>query len=126
MNIHHLGIATNDMKKVKDFITKTHNIIDEKGPIWDPNLKANLMLFEVKEGLSLEIVSGPIVKSLLKKNIFLYHFCYEVNNIEIAIKDLRMQGANLIQKPKPAILFNNRLVSFLMTPLGIVELLNKN
>ena len=125
MKIHHLGIATDKPEEASDFIKKTHSIISKRGPLWDPNLNANLIIFEVKEGISIEIVSGPIVESFVKKKINLYHFCYEVNDINLSLERFKLNGATLIQKPKPALLFNNRLVAFLLTPLGIIELLEQ-
>ena len=123
MKLHHIGIATDNIISAKQFIKKTHKVTKETGPIWDPKLKANLVFLNVKESTSIELVSGPIVDSLIKKNTYLYHFCYEVDDINNTLKKFRLNGANLIRKPTPAILFNNRLVSFLSTPLGIIELL---
>ena len=125
MNLHHLGFATNKFEEAKDFIYKTNNVISERGPIWDPNLRANLALFEINNGYSIELVEGPIVESLIKKNINLYHFCYEVNDLNESIKLIKSAKGFVIQRPKPAILFDNRLVTFLMTPLGLIELLEK-
>ncbi len=125
MKLHHIGIASNDLNNVKKFIQGSFSVIKEDGPIWDPNLKANLMFFQVKDGASLEIVSGPIVQTLLKKNINLYHICYEVEDLKKTLSNLRSQGASLIKKPTPAILFNNRLVTFIHTPMGLIELLEK-
>ena len=125
MKIHHLGIASDKPEKACEFINKTHSVISKKGPLWDPKLNANLIIFEVKEGISIEIVSGPIVESLVKKKINLYHFCYEVDDINLSIERFKLNGATLIQKPQPALLFNSRLVAFLLTPLGIIELLEE-
>ena len=123
MKIHHLGIATNNLEKVTKFIKDTHNVISQKGPIWDKNLKANLILFEVREGLAIELVCGPIVESLVRKKINLYHFCYEVNDLKIFINKFISNGATLIKRPTPAKLFDGRKVAFLITPCGIIELL---
>ena len=123
MKIHHLGIATNNLEKVTKFIENTHNVISQKGPVWDKNLKANLILFEVREGLAIELVCGPIVESLVRKKINLYHFCYEVNDLKIFIDKFISNGATLIKRPTPAKLFNGRKVAFLSTPCGIIELL---
>lgn len=123
MKIHHLGIATNNLEKVTKFIKNTHNVISQKGPVWDKNLKANLILFEVREGLAIELVCGPIVESLVRKKINLYHFCYEVNDLKIFIDKFISNGATLIKRPTPAKLFNGRKVAFLITPCGIIELL---
>ena len=125
MQLHHLGIATDNLLNVKKFVYKTHEVISEIGPLWDPRLKANLILLDVKEGVSIELVSGPIVDSLIKKKINLYHFCYEVKDLNKSINAFKNCGSFIIQKPTPALLFQNRMVVFLKTPLGIIELLEK-
>tara|TARA_Y100001968_G_C19194776_1_gene636956 strand:- start:357 stop:737 length:381 start_codon:yes stop_codon:yes gene_type:complete len=126
MRLHHLGIATKDVERAKQFIHQSHTVTCEEGPIWDPNLNANISIFKVEEGAAIELVSGPIVENILKKGINLYHYCYEVENIETKIKELKNSGGVLILKPTPAIIFDQRLVAFLLTPIGMIELLNKN
>jgi methylmalonyl-CoA/ethylmalonyl-CoA epimerase len=68
-----------------------------------------------------------IVRNLTKKfNNKIYHICYEVDNIEQAIKDLEEKGFVLIDPPRPAIFFDNRRVAFLSSIYcGIVELIEK-
>ena len=112
------------MDKSERFIRNTHNVINSIGPIWDPNLNANLQLFEIENGVSIELVEGPIVNSIIKKGIKLYHLCYEVDDIHFKIKEFRKNNGLIIVKPTPALLFNNRLVCFIYTPLGLIELLN--
>ena len=125
MKLHHLGIATKNIEKTELFINSTHLVKSKIGPVWDKNLKANVCIIEVLGDLSIELVSGPAVESLLKKNISLYHYCYEVDDIDKKIKEFIKFGAVIITNPTPAILFDNRLVTFLLTPIGIIELLNK-
>lgn len=123
MKIHHLGIATNNLDNAVKFINNTHTVISQRGPLLDVNLNADLILLEVKEGLSIELVSGPVVESLVRKKINLYHFCYEVNDMKFFINKFISNGATLIKRPTPAKLFNDRKVAFLITPCGIIELL---
>ncbi len=123
MNLHHLGIATDNIEFAEEFIRYSHTILDAKGPIWDENLKATVLILKTKEGTSLELVKGPAVAPLIKRGINLYHICYEVNSLANTIKELENAGGKVIVEPTPAILFDNRKVSFLMTPLGIIELL---
>lgn len=123
MKLHHLGIATNNFTKCENFLNTLFTLEGKRGPIYDAELKANLLLFKIKEGTFIELVSGDAVKSIIKKGFSLYHQCYEVNDIKKSIDDFKKSGANLIVKPTPAILFNNRLVCFMITPLGIIELL---
>ena len=118
MKIHHLGIATNNLDNAVKFINNTHTVISQRG-----HLNADLILLEVKEGLSIELVSGPVVESLVRKKINLYHFCYEVNDMKFFINKFISNGATLIKRPTPAKLFNDRKVAFLITPCGIIELL---
>ena len=125
MKLHHLGIATKNIQKTELFVKNTHDLKNSIGPIWDKNLNANLKLLEINNGVSIELVEGPIVSSFVKKNINLYHFCYEVEDINFKVNEFINNGGFIIVKPTPALLFENRLVTFISTPIGIIELLNK-
>ena len=124
MKLHHLGIATKNIQETELFVKKTHNFKKSIGPIWDKNLNANLQLLEINNGVSIELVEGPIVSSFIKKNINLYHFCYEVEDINLKVNEFINNGAFILVKPTPALLFENRLVTFISTPIGIIELLS--
>ena len=125
MKLHHLGIATKNIQKTELFVKKTHDLKNSIGPIWDKNLNANLQLLEINNGVSIELVEGPIVGTFVKKNINLYHFCYEVEDINFKANQFINNGGFIIVKPTPALLFENRLVTFISTPIGIIELLSK-
>ena len=125
MKLHHLGIATKNIKKTELFVKKTHDLKNSIGPIWDKNLNANLQFLEINNGVSIELVEGPIVRSFVKKNINLYHFCYEVEDINLKVNQFINKGGFMIVKPTPALLFENRLVTFISTPIGIIEFLSK-
>ena len=71
--------------------------------------------------VNIELVSGNIVEKLIKKNITYYHMCYEVDNLQEAMASFKK--SIVISGPTKAILFDNRKVVFLLTPIGIVELL---
>ena len=124
MKLNHLGIATKNIKKTEKFVRNTHNVLNSIGPIWDPNLNANLQLFEISNGISIELVEGPKVSSLIKKGISLYHFCYEVDDINCKVSEFKKNGGLVIVKPTPALIFEKRLVSFINTPIGLIELLS--
>ena len=63
---------------------------------------------------------GLIVESLIKKHINLYQFYYEVKDLKTSIKLIKSAKGFFIQCPKPAIVFENRLVTFLMKHLGLI------
>jgi len=121
MKFHHIGIATKDLKKSLEFIENNFDVVDVTQEIFDKNQNATLQMVQTKD-MNIELVSGKMVEKLIKSNTTYYHICYEVEDIFKAIDEFK--GAMVISTPKEAILFNNRLVAFLMTPLGLVELLN--
>jgi len=122
MKFHHIGIATKDMDKSLDWITRQFNIKNISQRIYDKNQDAFLQMIETSD-VKIELVSGKTVDRFIQKNITYYHICYEVEDIEKSIKSF--EKSILISKPTPAILFDERMVAFLMTPIGIVELLEK-
>lgn len=123
MNFHHIGIATKSLEKSLKFVQKNFEVINFSEEIYDEKQNATLQMIETKD-VNIELVSGNVVKKLIKAKTSYYHICYEVEDIYEAIENF--QGAILVSSPKEAILFDNRLVAFLMTPLGLVELLNAN
>lgn len=55
-----------------------------------------------------------------------YHICYEVENIEEAILELKKQKFILVQKPQVAVAMNNKKVCFLFNKnTGLIELVEK-
>ena len=77
----------------------------------------------------LSITDGMVVINnyLKKNNEMIYHVCYEINDSEEDLR--RIFGKNraiCVSTPKPAILFDNRLVSFYyINDVGLIELLQK-
>ena len=70
--------------------------------------------------------NSPVRSILNKMRTTPYHTCYEIPIIEETIKDLKKQRFILIQKPTPAIAFNNRRIAFLFHKnFGLIELLEK-
>ena len=80
-------------------------------------------MMTLKDGTKMELVKGEIVDKLVKRHQFLYHVCYSTRDIGRKIKELEDLGAKMISEPKAAKLFGGKQVAFLMTQLGIVELL---
>ena len=123
MKFHHIGIATKNLKTSLEFVKNNFDVISVTEDIFDEQQDAILQMITTKD-LNIELVSGNVVDKMIQSKISYYHICYEVENIDEAIQ--KFSGAILVSSPKPAILFNNRLVAFLMTPLGLVELLNEH
>src|SRR5665213_2491803 len=124
MKFHHVGIACKNIDEEIANISKIHQVIHQSTKVFDQEQNAELVLLTLADGTKLELISGEQVETLLKKNITYYHLCFEVDDINTEIDRLVNEGAFLISAPKPAILFNNRLVAFLNVSYGMIELLN--
>jgi len=122
MKFHHIGIATKDIDKTLKWLKEQFKVLNISQKVYDKNQDAYLQMIETKD-VNIELVSGKVVEKFIKKNITYYHICYEVSNIYKSIDSFK--NSVLISKPTEAILFNNRKVAFLLTPIGIVELLEE-
>ena len=93
--------------------------------IFDPLQNAQLGMVDLLDGSRIELVSGKVVENLLGEfdDFKLYHICYEVENIHTVLEDHISAGAVIVSEPRSAVLFQGRLVSFVHTPFGLIELL---
>ena len=114
---HHIGLS------VKSIDTLLPNI----KPITDPIQKVKVAFIKL-QGTTIELLepldeTSPIYNNL-KNNNKLCHICFEVSNIDNAIKNGQKEGFSIIQKPVPAIALGNRKICFLFhRDYHIVELL---
>ena len=119
MRFHHLGIATDDLESGLEFVKRTFTVKKIHDEIYDEKQRASLVLIET-EDLLIELVCGKAVESYVKRGVTYYHVCYEVDDMAKALETI--EGMT-VSPPKEAVLFGKRRVAFVMTPLGMVELL---
>jgi methylmalonyl-CoA/ethylmalonyl-CoA epimerase len=121
--LHHVGIACRDLLATRDWVRATFPVSFDSGVIHDPVQDADLCLLHVSNQMAIELVSGPVVQGMLRRRTSYYHLCYEVDDISTSIAALEADGCRLISGPVPAILFGGRPVAFLLSPIGLLELL---
>lgn len=124
MRFHHVGIACRNIIDELAEVAKIHKILERSPIVFDYEQNAELCLLTVEGGLKIELISGKQVETIIKRKISYYHLCFEVEDINAEIKRLEKEGAILISPPKPAILFDNREVAFLIVSYGIIEILS--
>lgn len=122
MKFHHIGIATSNIDELIEKISKYMKISEKSEIVYDKLQDANLCMLTLSDGTRIELISGEVVKNLVKKRQYLYHTCYSVQDITSTVNKFVEDGAFLVKKITPAILFDNRKVAFLMTDLGLIEL----
>lgn len=123
MRFHHIGIACSDIHKAKRTLSSLYTISQDGPIVYDSLQDACVCLLKTGSGVTFELVSGAPAEGFLKRKSFYYHLCFEVEHLDIVIQDLMAAGALLFAPPKPAIVFDGRRVAFLMTEVGMVELL---
>jgi len=130
INFHHYGLALKDFNNAIKFHANLGYQCSEI--IFDSLQNVELVLCTSDNFPTVELVkpynsNSPISNYLKKNNEMIYHVCYEINNYEEDL--IRIFGENraiCVSTPKPAILFENRLVSFYyITDVGLIELLQQ-
>lgn len=129
MNFHHLGLALRDDEQAIQFLQCVGYVIGKK--VYDPEQNVHLRLCVAGEQPSIELIlpghgSSPLEPILKRYSEVFYHTCYEVNSVSETLNDMENKGLRIIpiSPAKPAILFENRNVSFYkIMGFGLIELL---
>ena len=130
VKFHHYGLAVNRFDEALIF----HRNLGYKcsRPVIDKEQDVELILCVSKKYPTVELVkpinnNSPIITYLRKNNEIIYHVCYEVNNPKDIIQILMKKNrAICVREPRPAIIFDNRLVSFYyIKNVGLIEILEK-
>ena len=126
LTFHHIGIACRDIAKTQAFYLQMGYT---PSPIVEDPLQHVRISFLEKDGApQLELLEpldeiNPVARTLATVGVSPYHMCYEVQDIEAAIADLRRQRFLLVNGPVPACAMENRRIAFLYQKNnGLIEL----
>jgi catechol 2,3-dioxygenase-like lactoylglutathione lyase family enzyme len=132
LKFHHVGIAVKDFKKSLEFYKLLKYKWFKSKIFRDKKQKVDLILLKHDNFSNIELVkpyddSSPILNYIKDNDNRIYHFCYEVDNFKKVEEKLKKKFRIInVVKPTPAILFNNRLVSFYyIQKVGLIEFLKK-
>ncbi|GHV79563.1 lactoylglutathione lyase [Spirochaetia bacterium] len=125
---HHIGYAVSDIHVTSEFYIKAGWTLSE---IFIDKVQNSQIAFLSKLNFPLmELVApineySPVIKTLDKIGVTPYHICYEIEDIEQAVIDLKKQRFLLLFKPVPASAFGNRKICYLYNQhTGLIELLS--
>ena len=116
---HHIGMAVPSIREVSPDSLMTKDEIQKV-----------VVSFVSLNGVKLELIEpdggqSPVVLSL-KKGIKLVHICYEVDDIEKALKECHKHKFHCIARPQPATAFDNNKIAWVYSKhYGLFELLEK-
>lgn len=130
MTFHHIGIACYDIEESSQFYLSQGYTKSET--VYDPIQNVYICFCEnLMGGTCVELISpkddtSPVCKNLQKNGVSPYHICYETENLEEAILELKKQKFIMVSKPSPAVAFGGKRVCFLFSKtVGLVELVEK-
>lgn len=133
LDFHHLGLAVMTPGKAETFLRDLGYSINK--PVYDPLQNINLIWCESEIMPSVELIYSssddsvnPLRNILKNTTEMIYHTCYETEDAGEAIASMKSNSIRVIgiSKPKPAILFEGRKVSFYKVDgFGVIEILEK-
>lgn len=116
LQLHHIGFITNDIEKWEKGL-----LFEEKiGDVFDPIQKARLCLYLNFSNSYIELIQ-PISEEAFTWNSWIRngnhfnHLCYQVKNAKILESVVQQYRLIEVLKPVPALLFENKLVTFFYT-----------
>lgn len=126
MKFHHIGVAVKDISATAAvYVTggykQSDTIFDS---IQNVNIcwltKENMPVVELLEPVD---ETSPVNKILEKNGVTPYHTCYIVDEIELAMKELRKMKYIVVSKPAEAVAIHGCKVCFLFNKnVGLIEL----
>lgn len=126
LKFHHVGIACHKIERTLPFyLSQGYSaapVID------DPVQHVRVCFLDKADAPRLELLeplddSSPVARTLSTAGVTPYHLCYEVHDIEDAIRLLRGQRFLLVSGPVAAPAMENHRVAFLFKKdTGLIEL----
>jgi methylmalonyl-CoA epimerase len=105
--IDHIGIAVKDIKEVSKFYKDAFDCqTSEEMEV--PEKKLRIAFVDIS-GVKLEFLiptdkEGTVAKFIEKRGEGIHHICFEVNDIEKTVSDLRNKGVELVdEKPRSGV-----------------------
>jgi len=130
MTLHHVGIATENAVADSKEWQRTFGFTVVSELIHDPTQKVNVLFLSDgrPNGALLELVEPASedspVRAFLNMRSQFYHVCYEVDDLDQALRDVRAQGALVLQQPTSAVAYAGRRIAWCCTRTkNLVELL---
>jgi methylmalonyl-CoA/ethylmalonyl-CoA epimerase len=128
----HIGVAVKDIQRS---VEKYGDIFGYKvisGPFNDPIQKAVVCFIgsSVENEPMIELISplteDSFVHRMLKKEMGVYHSCYEVQDIDQTLEAVRKKGCIIISNPVPAVAFQGKRIAWFFMPTSqLIEVVEK-
>jgi len=130
MRLHHYGYVVSDIRKGMESFQRTLGAAWDGNVFEDPLQKVKVAFLSTdSRDAQLELVEpagtdSPVYRFLTENGGGLHHACWEVEDLDASLADMRGRGCLIAKKPQPAVAFGGRRIAWLITPEKLlVELL---
>ncbi|MBQ9237953.1 MAG: VOC family protein [Treponema sp.] len=123
---HHIGIACYDINATAEFYEGLGYTKSET--TYDPIQNVYICFLHKDGEVCIELIAphdetSPINKNLQKNGVTPYHLCYEAENVEAVIAELKKEKFLQVSRLAPAVAMGNKRVCFLFSKaVGLIEL----
>lgn len=127
----HMGVAVRDLPSALVFYEQTLGFKIVDGPVVDPIQQVTVCFLGAAGGAEIELIApcgdcSPVAK-YLSREVGAYHICYEVPDIDQALRDVRAKGCLVVSPPVLATAFGGRRIAWFLTPTKqLIEILEAN
>jgi methylmalonyl-CoA/ethylmalonyl-CoA epimerase len=128
---HHLGVAVAGLSAAIPVYQDLFGYELTSGPFDDPIQKVSVCFLSrnTPGDITLELVAPLGPDAPIRRNLQMgqsaYHVCYEVKDVDTAIKWLTARKCLLLSGPVPAVAFAQRRIAWISTPTRqLIELLD--
>ena len=119
MKLHHIAVVVKDIPQSIEVYRKLLGIEVVAKPGIDPIQKVDAAFLDLGwgDGMTLELLQptdpdSPVMKAL-ERGGGLHHLCFEVEDIDEAVREIREKGGKVVCEPVPACGFDNRRIAFI-------------
>ena len=115
-HFHHTGVACRSLEQDAEWFSMLGYTAE--GPRFADPLQGIIGQFMVLGASRIELLEplpdSHVLDNWLARGSPIYHFGFEVANLQQSLDALSAQGAKLVSDPKPAVAFGGRQVAFCM------------
>ena len=128
LRFHHIGMAVSNIENTVNQYIFFGGGYFRTPTVFDPVQRVNICFLEKRGMPCIELLepgeeTSPVTKILRNNGVTPYHICYETDDLEQAIADLKARRFLVVVKPVEAVAIENRKVCFLYhKDVGLIEL----
>jgi methylmalonyl-CoA/ethylmalonyl-CoA epimerase len=120
MRLHHVAYVCKNVEQKADEFHRLLGYEIESPPVIDENQDVRILFLVHRDGSRLELLEpyGPKspVRKFLEKGGGLYHLCFEVDDLEDALRQITSNNqAYIVKQPTAAPAIEARRVAFIVT-----------